>query len=90
MDEEIVEEAFGENISFVYSTESRILKCINCSDRRDLKDNKLLSMERYLEEGLINIEQGILALRYSEDKENIEEVLKTMGLLTNIKEYVKN
>lgn len=25
-----------------------------------------------------------------EDKENIEEVLKTMGLLTNIKEYVKN
>ena len=90
VDEEIVEEVFGENISFVYSTESRILKCINCSDRRDLKDNKLLSMERYLEEGLINIEQGILALRYSEDKENIEEVLKTMGLLTNIKEYVKN
>ncbi len=90
VDEEIVEEVFGENISFVYSTESRILKCINCSDRRDLKDNKILSMERYLEEGLINIEQGILALRYSEDKENIEEVLKTMGLLTNIKEYVKN
>lgn len=87
VDEKVIKESLGEDISFIYTTESRILRCIDCPGKINIEDDKLVNIEKYLEEGLINMEQGIIALRYSKGKEELESTLRTMGLLADIEEY---
>ena len=86
-DEERIKGIFGGDIHFIYTTESRIKKYIDSLGEKGLKDNILKDIEKYLEEGLINIEQVMIALRHSESREDIDNTLRTMGLLANVKEY---
>lgn len=86
-DKEKIKEVLGEDIYFIYSTKDRVLRWFDYSDEKDLGNNKLNSIKEYIKEGLITVDQGIIAIRYSNEKADVEEVLRSMGLLIGIKEY---
>lgn len=82
VDEGSVKDAFMvDDISFVYTTKSNIYSILHHSKKDDLIEKNLESIEMYIEEGLINVEQGLLALNYTEKDTLIESTLNSMGLL---------
>lgn len=80
--EEDIKKVFKkENISFVYTTESSIDHILSNPNKDELAERKLEEIECYIEEGCINLEQGLLALRYNEQDASVKSTLQSMGLL---------
>lgn len=81
VDEDMIREFFPKKVNFLYTTRSKINKCLHCEKYNDLDYNKLSTIEKYLNQGLITIEQGVIALKYSNYDTDLDTVLRSMGLL---------
>ena len=82
VDETKVRKAFiEENISFVYTTDSNMDAVLNHPNVNCVGEENLENTEKYIEEGLINLEQAILALNFTEKGTPIKNTFNEMGLL---------
>lgn len=70
-----------ENIVFVYSTKFNILQALTKSTNIEPILNILKSIEDYINEGVLTLNEGIIGLRYSSLNTPIEETLYSMGFL---------
>ncbi|NLC66463.1 MAG: phage adsorption protein NrfB [Clostridium sp.] len=70
-----------KDILFVYTTAANIDLVLNYPSTNCLGEQNLPKIEKYIEEGSITLEQGILALNYTKKDVLIESTLNSMGLL---------
>lgn len=77
-----IKDTFKEhNILFAYTIESNIDKILTHSKQNNLIVKKCELIENYIEENLISLEQGLLALNNSTQDTSIKDTLNSMGLL---------
>lgn len=82
---EKIKEILGEDLYFIYSTKDRVLGCLDYYNEKSWTNGKLDKIKEYIREGLITVDQGIIAIRYSSKEVEIDEVLRAMGLLQEVK-----
>lgn len=90
-DQAFIKEKLGiDNISFIYTTEDRIRECLNSYTREKYILEKIKSIENFIDDDLISLEQGLIALSFSNNHLTIESTLFNMGLLRESPNYQLN
>ena len=70
-----------ENVFFAYTSENRIKQSLDNIEYNETISSNTQLIVNSIDEGLISIEQALLALRYTSSNNSIESTLNTMGLL---------
>ena len=86
-DEDRIRELLGQDVFFVYTTKANIYKSLEKVSEISPRCSGWPQVEKYIKEGLITIDQGLLAMRYSNESQKMEETLRSMGLLAEAKSY---
>lgn len=66
-----------EVIQFIYSTKENITNSLEKMDKEYLDEIKII--EKLIEEDILFLEEGLIALRYQNTEKNINEILYDMG-----------
>lgn len=89
-DQEKIRQALKEeNLYFIYSTSKIILNCLQGPEASQI-DESFQAIENYLLQGVISIEQGVLAFKHGGLDVPLEETLGEMGLIVGYNEPVRN
>lgn len=82
-DQDAIEQYFNEKVYFVFTTEETINSWLESTEESKEMNEALNKIERYVNNGYIKVDQGMIALTYQQANQDIDEVLYSMGLLRN-------
>lgn len=85
--EKIRETLKEENLYFIYSTSKIILNCLQGPEASQI-DEDFQAIENYLLQGVISIEQGVLAFMHGGIDVPLEETLGEMGLIVGYEDAI--
>ena len=74
----------NKNLVFVYTTEKCILDSLNMVGRDEKIASDIDLIKYYVSEGLITVDQGLIALHHMDKNSSIKPTLTSMGLLRGI------
>lgn len=76
--------AFDKQVEIVYCTNEVLSACIEGEESTGDIERNLYIIEKLIFSDLINVKQGLIAIRYTEENQDIKETLNDMGFLYNI------